>query len=103
MSNVKLKLDDNSKGAFLVMEGDEQLGEMVVSIAGQNLTVHHTEVSPKGEGKGLAKEMLAAMVDYARERSLKVIPFCPFVHAQFKRHPELYTDIWNKEQERQDS
>jgi uncharacterized protein len=99
MSNVKLKIDDNSRGAFTVMEGDEQLGEMVVSLSGQSLTVYHTEVAAKAEGKGLAKEMLATMVDYARERSLQVIPLCPFVHAQFKRHPEDYADIWNKEQE----
>ena len=103
MSNVKLKLDDNGRGAFTVMEGDEQLGEMVVSVSGQNLTVYHTEVAAKAEGKGLAKQMLEAMVDYARERSLKVIPLCPFVHGQFKRHPEAYTDIWNKEHETQNS
>lgn len=99
MSDVKLTLDDNNRGAFSIIEEGEQIGEMVISISGQNLTVYHTEVSPKGEGKGLAKEMLAAMVDYAREHSLKVIPLCPFVHGQFKRHPEAYTDIWNKEQE----
>lgn len=99
MSDVKLSLDDKNKGAFTIMEGEEQLGEMVISIMDNNLTVYHTEVSPKGEGKGLAKEMLSAMVDYAREHSLKVIPLCPFVHAQFKRHPEAYTDLWIKEQE----
>jgi len=98
MGDVKLNLNDKNKGAFTIKEGDEQLGEMVISLSGNYLTVYHTEVAPKGEGKGLAKEMLSAMVDYARDHSLKVIPLCPFVHAQFKRHPEMYTDIWNKEQ-----
>jgi predicted GNAT family acetyltransferase len=36
------------------------------------------------------------MVDHARKNGLKVIALCPFVHAQFKRHPEQYEDIWNK-------
>jgi hypothetical protein len=39
------------------------------------------------------------MVDYARKNKLKVIPLCPYVHAQFKRHPKEYADVWNNEQE----
>jgi hypothetical protein len=69
---------------------------MVVSISGKNLTVYHTEVSAKAEGKGFAKKMLNAMVEHARKNSLKVIPLCPYVHAQFKRHPDEYADIWNQ-------
>ena len=37
------------------------------------------------------------MVTYAREHHLKVTPYCPYVHAQLKRHPEQYADIWNRE------
>jgi len=36
------------------------------------------------------------MVDYARSYNLKVIALCPFVSAQFKKHPEQYADIWNQ-------
>jgi uncharacterized protein len=36
------------------------------------------------------------MVDYAREHKLKVIPLCPYVNAQFRRHPDQYQDVWNK-------
>ena len=96
MDEVQLKLNDKGYGSFYIMEGAEQLGEMVVSISGSNLTVYHTEVSPKAEGKGYAKKMLNAMVDHARINNLKVIPLCPYVNAQFKRHAELYTDVWNQ-------
>jgi uncharacterized protein len=75
------------------------MGEMVVSITGSNLTVFHTEVSTKAEGKGYAKKLLNEMADYARKNNLKVIPLCPYVHAQFKRHPLEYADIWNKQEE----
>jgi predicted GNAT family acetyltransferase len=102
MDDVQLNLDEKGQGAFYIKDGAEQLGEMVVGVAGQNLTVYHTEVSVNAEGKGLAKKMLAAMVTYARQHHLKVIPLCPFVHAQFKRHPEEYADVWNKEQEQQE-
>jgi predicted GNAT family acetyltransferase len=94
-----LKLDKNNNGGFYIMDEAEQIAEMAISISGKNLTVYHTEVSQKAEGKGLGKELLSAMVDHARKNGLKVIALCPFVHAQFKRHPEQYADIWNKESE----
>jgi uncharacterized protein len=97
MEEVKLELENKNQGAFHVMEGDEQLGEMVISISGSYITVYHTKVSPKAEGKGYAKQMLNAMVDYARKNNLKIIPLCPYVHAQFKRHREEYADVWHKE------
>jgi predicted GNAT family acetyltransferase len=99
MMKVELKLDKNNNGGFYIMDEAEQIAEMAISISGKNLTVYHTEVSQKAEGKGLGKELLSAMVDHARKNGLKVIALCPFVHAQFKRHPEQYADIWNKESE----
>ncbi|WP_379085293.1 GNAT family N-acetyltransferase [Pedobacter sp. UC225_65] len=96
MEEAILKLNEQNQGAFVIMEGEEQLGEMVLSISGAELTVYHTEVSPKAEGRGLAKVLLNAMVAYARAHQLKVVPLCPFVHAQFKRHPQEFEDIWVK-------
>lgn len=90
---VKLNLNDDGKGKFVVIDNNEQLGEMVIKVSDQDLTVYHTEVEPKAEGKGLAKKMLTEMVSYARENSLKVIPVCEYVKAQFNRHPEEYADV----------
>ena len=97
MENVTLNLNDKGHGAFIIKEGEEELGEMVVGISGSDLTVYHTEVKPAAEGKGLSKILLQAMVDHAREHKLKVIALCSFVQAQFKRHPELYADIRKQE------
>ncbi len=91
-----LNLNELRHGAFCILDGTEQLGEMVVGIKGDDLTVYHTEVAAKAEGKGYAKKLLDAMVDYARSHRLKVIPLCPYVHAQFNRHPEAYADIRKK-------
>ena len=94
MEEITLQLSEKNHGAFFVKEGEEQLGEMVLSISDKNLTVYHTEVSPKAEGKGLAKKMLESMVDYARKNNLQVIPLCPFVRVQFERHPQQFADLW---------
>lgn len=99
MDKVTLNLNDKGHGAFYIMDGKERIGEMTVGVSGKDLTVYHTEVSPKAEGKGYAKKLLNTMVEYAHANHLKVIPLCPYVHAQFKRHPQEYADIWNREQE----
>ena len=98
MGDVKLILNDKGHGGFYISDGSEQLGEMEISIVGNRLTAFHTEVSPKAEGKGFAKMLLNAMVDHARKNDLKVIPLCPYVHLQFKRHPEEFADVWFKEE-----
>lgn len=99
MDEVKLDLNEKGQGAFYIMEGEEQIGEMAVAASGNNLVVYHTEVLTKAEGKGYAKKLLQAMADHARKNGMQVVPLCPYVHAQFKRHEEQYADIWNKQQE----
>ena len=94
MDEVKLSLGRNGSGSFYIADGEEKIAEMTIDVSGSNLTVYHTEVLPKAEGKGLAKKLLASMVDYARKNNLKVIALCPYVHAQFLRHPNEYNDIW---------
>lgn len=97
MKEIELKLEPNGKGTFVLEEGDTRVAEMVIGISGNNLTVYHTEVSEQLKGQGVAAKLLASMVAYAREHKLKVIALCPYVNAQFKRHPEQYADIWNQD------
>jgi predicted GNAT family acetyltransferase len=97
MEEVKLQLDEKKHGHFYINENDEQIAEMQIGISGNDMTVYHTEVLPKAEGKGLAKKKLLTMVDYARKNKLKVIALCPYVHAQFKRHKDEYSDIWKND------
>lgn len=96
MNEPELILDELGRGSFLIKEDGDKLGEMVVAVDEEYLFVYHTEVDPKAEGKGLAKMMLNSMVAYARVHHIKVVPLCPYVHAQFKRHPQDFEDIWHK-------
>jgi predicted GNAT family acetyltransferase len=94
MEEVQLELDTKNHGEFFIAADGKQVGEMKIGISGNALTAFHTEVLPEAEGKGLAKKLFGAMVDYSRKNHLKVIAYCPFVLAQFRRHPEEYADIW---------
>lgn len=94
MSEVVLQLNEKGRGAFYSTDQGKRVGEMEINISEDHLTVYHTEVVPEMEGKGVAKQLLVTMVAYAREHALKVIPLCPYVSVQFRRHPEAYADIW---------
>lgn len=96
MNTIELKIDDQKRGAFVVEENGERLAEMVIAIIGERLVVYHTEVSEKLRGQGVAAQLLEQMVNYTRTNHLKVVALCPYVHAQFKRHPDLYKDIWDQ-------
>jgi len=95
---IKFERNERNHQAFDLYENGEKKGEMEVGIHNNLLTVYHTEVFAGGEGKGWAKLLLDAMIAHARENNLKVVPLCPYVLAQFKRHPELYEDVWSKDQ-----
>ncbi|MEP6802912.1 MAG: GNAT family N-acetyltransferase [Flavobacterium sp.] len=96
MPEVQLKLDEKQHGGFHLIENDKKIGEMVLSISGTILTVYHTEVDEEFNGKGYAKVLLDEMVAYVREHKYTVKALCPYVFAQFTRHPDKYGDIWEK-------
>ena len=54
------------------------------------LELVHTDVDPKGQGVGGA--LVKGALDDIRARDLKIRPFCPFVRAYLRRHPE-YQDL----------
>jgi uncharacterized protein len=96
MEEVKFEINEMGKGAFFIPGDDKRIGEMVFSITGDKMIVDHTEVLPAWEGKGMARRLVAAMVEYARGHNLKVIPVCPYTLAVFRKDPEKYKDVWYK-------
>lgn len=70
---------------------------MNLAMTGGRLAVFHTEVYPEFEGRGFARSMLERLVAYAREKSIRIIPMCPFVSGQFHRDPAIYEDVWSKD------
>jgi uncharacterized protein len=96
MNDIEIKFDNNDRGAFVIEEDNIRVAEMAFGRNGNNLIIYHTEVSDKLKGQGVATLLLERMVSFAREENLQVVPLCPYVQVQFKRHPERYEDVWNK-------
>jgi len=95
MDDVQLKVNELGRGEFYIAKGGEEVAQMTIQINKDNITAFHTEVVKEEEGKGLAKKLLDHMVNYARTHKLKVVPLCPYVYAQFKRHRSDYSDLWD--------
>lgn len=48
----------------------------------------HTEVPGDLEGRGVGTVLVAGALGLLRERKARVLPYCPFVHAYIRRHPD---------------
>lgn len=95
METTKLVLNNHNVGELQLLADDVKAGKMDVAIQQKLLVIYHTEVDEAFNGQGYAKLLLTEAVRYARENGLKISPLCPFVYAQFKRHPNQYQDIWH--------
>ena len=84
------------KGSFVIEENSKRIAEMVVDISAGLISVYHTGVVPEKQGQGIGSRLIEGMAHYAQQNKLKVVPYCPYVKAEFKKHPERYAAIWQK-------
>lgn len=88
-----LHKDDGTKGAFFVKDENKILAEMTYVWAGTDrIIVDHTDVNETLKGKGIGKQMVAKAVEFAREKSIKVTPLCPFARSVFDK-VNVYNDV----------
>ncbi len=77
-------------GEFVVEENGNRAAEMTYTKAGENkISIDHTFVEHNFRGEGIAKDLIAAGVKFARENNLKVVPLCPFAKAVIEKTPEF--------------
>lgn len=88
---TEIKHQNNEKnGAFEIFADGKKTGEMTYTWAGTDkFIIDHTEVDEAYAGQGLAKKLVIAGVEYARENGKKVIPLCPYAKAAIAKNAEL--------------
>ncbi len=52
------------------------------------ISADHTEAPDSMRGKGVALALVEHMVAEARAAGFKIVPVCPYVLAESKKHPE---------------
>lgn len=71
-------------------EADQRLAAMEFTMAGEDkMIIDHTEVDDRLRGTGAGRKLLGRLVEYVRERGIKVIPLCPYAKSVFDRVPEI--------------
>lgn len=90
---MKVQQEDTfTKGAFYIEEDNTRLAEMTYVWAGDKIIIDHTEVSEKLKGQGAGRQLVAAAVNFARERNIKILPLCPFAKSVMDKTRE-YDDV----------
>jgi len=85
---------DGSKGAFYWDDDGRRLGESTYTMAGpEKLIIDHTEVDDSLRGTGKAAALVEAIVEYARENDLKILPLCPFARVMFGKKKDEWADV----------
>ncbi|WP_158965356.1 GNAT family N-acetyltransferase [Chachezhania sediminis] len=94
MTDIEITREENeTRGRFVtIVEGQE--AELTFSKTNPTLIIaDHTGVPEDLGGRGIARKLVEALVADAREKGYKVIPLCPYVKAQYQRHPE-WADVF---------
>ncbi len=77
-----------TKGRYVIRK-DGHEAELTYSVATPTLIIaDHTSVPDAFRGTGAGLAMVMRMVEDALQDGVKIMPLCPFVNAQRKRHPE---------------
>ena len=67
---------------------DNQLSKLDYMQDGDTIVMTHVGVHPNQRGQGVAGKLTEVALDYAREKSFRVIPMCSYVAAYIRRNPE---------------
>lgn len=82
--------DDGKHGVAEAFWNNDLAGKMTYTWAGETkIIIDHTEVDERFSGRGIGKHLLNVLVEFARERNLKIMPLCPFARAMFEKNQDL--------------
>lgn len=92
MSDLVIVKEDRGerKGRYVArVDGIEGEAEITFTKRGPGLvSADHTGAPETMRGTGAAAALVSFMVEDARSNGFKILPICPYVRAQYKKHPE---------------
>ncbi|MFO1164548.1 MAG: GNAT family N-acetyltransferase [Paracoccus sp. (in: a-proteobacteria)] len=91
MSQITITKEDGPRNGRYVarIDGIDAEGEITFTHRGPGvISADHTGVPDAMAGQGVAKALLNDLLEDARQSGFRIIPVCPYVRAQYARHPE---------------
>ncbi|WP_374530809.1 GNAT family N-acetyltransferase [Novosphingobium sp.] len=80
---------DCAKGEYLAnVPGSSAIGQLTWVQNGNVRIADHTLVPPEIGGRGVAAQLVEALIADAREQGFRIDPVCSYIDAAFRRHPE---------------
>jgi uncharacterized protein len=67
---------------------DGQLSKLDYIEDGDTIVMTHVGVYPEHRGSGVAGRITQTALEYAREKSLRVIPMCAYIATYIRRNPQ---------------
>ena len=83
---------DNIARSRFELDADGVTAFMNYTLAGNVMSLDHTETPFEARGRGIASRLVAGALDQIRARGLKIVPRCPFVRVFVGKHRE-YRDL----------
>src|SRR5262245_10980208 len=91
MADVTITRQDHpSKGRYVAtVTGIDGEGELTYRRVNPRLIIaDHTAVPDSMRGLGIGRALVQRLIDDARAQDFTVIPLCPYVNAERRKHPE---------------
>jgi predicted GNAT family acetyltransferase len=89
MTDVVIDREDGAQGGRYVVRLDGQEAELTYRRIDDGLvSADHTFVPPEMRGSGVAVKLVERLIADARAGGYRIRPRCPYVAAQFERHPD---------------
>ena len=88
------RTESGSKGRYeATVAGHEGHGELTFSrMSPEKIIADHTGVADSLRGLGVGKALVERLIADARSEGFTIVPLCPFVLAQYRKHPE-WSDV----------
>lgn len=85
---ITLEVIKNEKTARFELTVDGYIAFIDYKQEGEEIKLIHTEVPEELAGKGIAAALVEKTLVYLEEHKNSLFPYCPYVFAYIKRHPE---------------
>jgi uncharacterized protein len=92
VSEIKYRVSNNEAESQFEWTDGGEVAVLTYRLEPGSIVFVHTGVPEKLQDHGVAGELAAAGLEFARQKRWTVVPLCPFVAAYVKRHPE-YLDL----------
>jgi uncharacterized protein len=77
--------DKPEGGKFVASENGTETGRLIYSSTADNVVIESTRVPDEFSGRGIGKELVLAVVEYARQNGFTIIPVCPYAKKVLER------------------